>query len=465
MSQKTFRSLSARAALLTGSIAAVAVLIAGLVALPLISGAAETQARVNLSDQADLIRNIAAAPEDFDLTGKGNRPGVDERALSGIVSYLRAQGVEVLALVPGTSDPKILTENQKNIIVNGRNVSAKNCSGKECFFVEGRPLGVGTGMVLVQSTQVVSEVATSAIRRFAIALVVGLSIATLIGFIAARKLANPLRQAATGARELAQGKRDLRLTPEGPTEISEIALALNLLAEELSRSEGRQREFLLSVSHELRTPLTAIRGYAEAMADDLVAESDRARVGAVISLETQRLDRLVSDLLDLARTGAVDFPLNMQSVNLVDIVSDACDVWADRSIREQVEFRREIYPDDLLVFTDPIRVRQIIDNLAENALRVTPAGQVIVISLSETGVIQVRDSGPGLQPEDVSVAFQPGELFEKYKGVRRVGTGFGLALVGRLAQRLGAQATAGAAAEGGAAFTIDFSSCSSALNL
>lgn len=459
-----FKSLSARAAILTGSVAAIAVLIAGLVALPLINGAAETQAQVNLSGQADLVRDIAVAPDDFNLNGDNNRPGVDARALSGIVAYLKAQGVEVQALVPGTSDPQILTEGQKNTIVNGRDVSAKNCIRDKCFFVEGRPLGVGTGIILTQSTQVVSEVTTSAIRRIITALVAGLVVAICIGFIAARRLANPLRQAASGARALAQGKRELRLTPEGPTEISEIALALNLLAEELTRSEGRQREFLLSVSHELRTPLTAIRGYAEAMADGLVIETDQARVGSVMSLEAQRLDRLVSDLLDLARTGAVDFPLNMQSVDLVDVVSDACDVWADRATREQVEFRREISPENYQVFTDPIRVRQIIDNLAENALRVTPIGQVIVISLSNEGVIQVRDGGPGLLPEDIEVAFQPGELFEKYKGVRRVGTGFGLALVGRLAQRLGAQASAGAANEGGAAFAIDFSSCRSVIN-
>jgi two-component system sensor histidine kinase BaeS len=459
-----FKSLSARAAILTGSVAAIAVLIAGLVALPLINGAAERQARVNLSGQADLVRDIAVAPDDFDLDDDKNRPGVDARALSGIVAYLNAQGVQVLALVPGTSDPKILTKEQTETIINGRDVSSRNCFGDECFLVEGRPLGVGTGIVLTQSTQVVSEVTTGGIRRIAIALIAGLGVAILIGFIAARRLADPLRQAAAGARELAQGKRELRLTPEGPTEVSEIALALNLLAEELTRSEGRQREFLLSVSHELRTPLTAIRGYAEAMADGLVVDSDQARVGSVMSLEAQRLDRLVSDLLDLARTGAVDFPLNMQNVDLVDVVSDACDVWADRALREQVEFRREISPENFLVFTDPIRVRQIIDNLAENALRVTPSGQVIVISLSADGVIQVRDSGPGLVAEDIKVAFQPGELFEKYKGVRRVGTGFGLALVGRLAQRLGANASAGAASEGGAAFTIDFSSRSSALN-
>ena len=270
-----FKSLSARAAILTGTVAAIAVVIAGLVALPMIRGAAEIQAQVNLSAQADLVRDIAVAPEDFNLNNNGNRPGVDARAFSGIISYLNAQGVEVLTLVPGTSEPKILTADQKDVIESGRDVSARNCVGDECFLIEGRPLGVGTGVILTQSTQVVTEVTTSAIRRIAIALVVGLGVAIFIGFLAARRLSRPLREAAAGARELALGKRDLRLTPEGPTEISEIAHALNLLAEGLTRSEGRQREFLLSVSHELRTPLTAIRGYAEAMADGLVVESRR----------------------------------------------------------------------------------------------------------------------------------------------------------------------------------------------
>lgn len=83
-------------------------------------------------------------------------------------------------------------------------------------------------------------------------------------------------------------------------------------------------------------------------------------------------------------------------------------------------------------------------------------GQKIVFELTSDGKLQVRDSGPGLSADDIKVAFQPGELYERYKGVRRVGTGFGLALVGRLANRLGVIATAGKAPEGGASFTIDF---------
>jgi two-component system sensor histidine kinase BaeS len=172
--------------------------------------------------------------------------------------------------------------------------------------------------------------------------------------------------------------------------------------------------------------------------------------------EVGRMDRLVSDLLDLARSEAVDFPVHLAEVNLRALVADAADVWQARTAREGVEFRVHLPPHPVVVRTDPIRARQIIDNLAENALRVTPAGAPIVFALSESGLVQVRDGGPGLSPDDLEVAFEPGELYERYKGVRRVGTGFGLALVGRLSRRLHVVATAGVAPEGGAQFDLDF---------
>jgi len=171
-----------------------------------------------------------------------------------------------------------------------------------------------------------------------------------------------------------------------------------------------------------------------------------------------RLDRLVNDLLDLARTGAVDFPLAQEDVDLVQVLSQAGDVWAARTARENVKFSSVLPDQPVVVRSDAMRIRQIIDNLAENALRVTPEGEHIVFALDPHGAIEVRDSGPGLTQDDEAVAFQPGELFERYRGVRKVGTGFGLALVGRLAIRLGATASVTKAPEGGASFRIDFGS-------
>lgn len=455
------QSLGARAGLLTGVIAAVAVLIAGVVALPLVRGAAEAQAQVALASAADLVRDVATNPHDFDDDGGRGGPDQDRaiRALRGVVSYLRAQGVDVVAIVPPSTVPPEMTVAQVADVAAGRSVSSRYCEARQCVFVEARPVGPGTGVALIQPMSVVSEVTSTAVGRIGIALVAGFAAAVAIGQLAARRLTRPLKTAALAAHDLAAGQRDVRLEPQGPREVAEIAEALNRLSEELAYSEGRQREFLLSISHELRTPLTAIRGYTEAMTDGLVASDDTARVGTVMNGEALRLDRLVSDLLDLARAGAVDFPVHTSEVNLRELVASAGEVWQARADREGVEFRVDLPAQAINVATDPVRARQLIDNLAENALRVTPAGEVMVLALSEDGVVEVRDGGPGLTSDDVAVAFEPGELYERYRGVRRVGTGFGLALVGRLSERLGVVASAGAAPEGGAAFRLDFSGC------
>ena len=113
----------------------------------------------------------------------------------------------------------------------------------------------------------------------------------------------------------------------------------------------------------------------------------------------------------------------------------------------------------MLVRCDPRRARQIIDNLVANALRVTPAGHPIILQAAmdpPVGYLEVRDGGPGLSDSDLEVAFEPAELYSRYRGLRQVGTGVGLALVGRLADRLGGQASAGHAPEGGACFRVSF---------
>jgi signal transduction histidine kinase len=171
------------------------------------------------------------------------------------------------------------------------------------------------------------------------------------------------------------------------------------------------------------------------------------------------LNRLVTDLLDLARLGAVDFPFEMHVVDVRQLVLDAGEVWKSRCDPVGVDFTTQTPKDAVVVTTDPMRLRQVIDNLMENALRVTPEGQHIVLALTaaqDTFTVEVRDSGPGLQPHDADVAFEPGVLYERYRGVRPVGTGIGLALVGRLSRGLGGSARVDTAPEGGAAFLVKF---------
>jgi two-component system sensor histidine kinase BaeS len=342
------------------------------------------------------------------------------------------------------------------VVAGARLSGTATIDGQESF-VAGRTVGGGLGLLLAVPVSSADNLAGDDRRRLVTAVLAGLFAAVLIGLFAARRVTRPLRSAADAAERMSAGERGRRVTPAGPTEVVDIAESLNRLSDSLAASEGRQREFLLSVSHELRTPLTAIRGYAEALSDGLA--EDPAATGEVLTAEAGRLDRLVADLLDLARLGAVDVSIDAVAVDLVELTRRAAEVWRDRCRAVGVELRCELPDHPLGVLADPVRVRQIIDNLAENALRVTPAGAPVVLAVAAADrsvLLSVRDGGPGLTPADLAVAFEPAVLHSRYRGVRPVGTGVGLALVGRLATRMGGSARAWAAPEGGAAFGVWF---------
>ena len=322
--------------------------------------------------------------------------------------------------------------------------------------IEGRPLASGRGIVLSQPVTEARAAEAVAVRRLLVALVIGLLIAGVAGWLLARRLARPLAGAAAAAHRLAAGERDVRLEPQGPAEVADLATAINGLSGALAASESRQRDFLLSVSHELRTPLTAVQGYAEALADGAVPPEDAARAGAVVRDEARRLDRLVTDLLGLARLQAQEFPLDPADVDLTALVRQAAEVWGGRCAAVGVEVRLEV-ADGVRAWADAGRVRQALDALAENALRVTPEGRPIVFAVRDEpagAVVEVRDGGPGLTDADLAVAFERGVLHDRYRGVRPVGSGVGLALVAGLIERMGGRCQAGHAPEGGACFTV-----------
>lgn len=441
-------SLVTRTVLLVSAIATIAAIVAGLASYPLVRSAAEQQTRADLVRLADLTQ---AALDRGDV-GRNDQP-LPRR----LIDALEAEEITGYLVGPGGAAPPGVSESQLARLLSGESISANGDTPTGQILVEGRPLLFGGAVILEQPLTVVGVQTIDAVRRLVAGLVVGLLIAVPIGYWAARRLIRPLRAARDAANQMAAGSRDVTLEPEGPVEIADIADSLNHLNSALVVSEGRQREFLLSVSHELRTPLTAVKGYAEALADGVIEGEDVARTGATVALEAARLDRLVTDLLDLARLGAVDFHIDPVEVDLVEIGQDAGEVWRVRAERDGVVARIELPSTPLIVQTDAMRVRQIIDNLAENALRVSPPDSVMVLAIRLQGddaVVEVRDSGPGLTDEDRAVAFEPGALHERYRGVRPVGTGIGLALVGRLAAGLGGWAEVGAADEGGARFTV-----------
>ncbi len=438
-------TLTSRAVLVACAVALSSVLVTAVVAVPLATRAAERQAQQALRAQtrlaAELLRSRLVSP----------RPGDEAR----VIRQLDALGLDAYLVRGGVPDRAGLPAPVVERIAAGRDVSERRVVGARMSLVEGRSLPRGNGIVLARpaGTGLWREV----LRNLWLPLLAGLAAGVAAGLLLARRLARPIRNAAIAAGRLRAGDRGVRVPVEEPREAAELAYALNDLAAALATSEARQREFLLSVSHELRTPLTTIRGYAEALADGVVEAEGTARTGQTMLAEAEHLDRLVSDLLALARLDAVDFPLAPQPVDLARLVADAVDAWRARCAAAGAELRAEIPAGGVPAYTDPGRIRQVVDGLLENALRVLPAGAPLVLAVRAPGagaVVEIRDGGPGLSDDDLAVAFERGALHQRYQGVRKVGSGLGLALAAGLVRRLGGRIEAGHAPEGGARFTV-----------
>jgi two-component system sensor histidine kinase BaeS len=429
-------TMRSRIALGTVLAALVGVAAAGLVALGLVRHAYDGQAR------ATLHREAVLAASALENTGR-----------LAPVRALRAVGVRVVwvhADGSGAGQAVLDPADVATAQAGGTASQTRRLNGVR-YLVEVQPVAGDGGVVLAQRLADARAVSSGVLRKLFLALLIGLGAAVAIGVAVARRLSEPLVHAAGAAHRLAAGDRSVRLAEQGPEEVSELSRSLNALAQALATSEGRQREFLLSVSHELRTPLTGIRGFAEAIEEGVADPAEAART---IGVEADRMQRLVSDLLDLARAEADDFRLDLAPVDLVEIVRAAVPVWEHRCAEVGVAFSAELPPYPVVVQADAGRLRQVLDGLAENALRVTPEDRPIVFAVQAPGVLQVRDGGPGLAPEDLPVAFDRSVLYERYQGVRRVGTGLGLALVGALVRRMGGTAEAGRAPEGGACFSV-----------
>ncbi len=206
------------------------------------------------------------------------------------------------------------------------------------------------------------------------------------------------------------------------------------------------------MSHELKTPLTSIRGYAEAIDEGAVAPADGARV---IGAEADRLERLVRDLLDLARFGRADFSVATEPVELGLVAELAVERHLPGARELQVKLVHDpAGGDGTWALGDEQRLLQVTSNLIENALRLTPAGGAVTVS-ERDGTIAVRDTGPGLSPEDLPHAFERFYLHDRYRSERVVGSGLGLAIVRELVSAMGGSVQASAAPGGGAVFSVE----------
>ena len=232
-------------------------------------------------------------------------------------------------------------------------------------------------------------------------------------------------------------------------ELAGLARSINAMAESLERSRGMERQFLLSVSHDLRTPLTSIRGFGEALAEGRAP--DPAHAGSVITAEAGRLERLVGDLLELAKLDARRFSLDIRATDVAEVVSDTIEGFRPAAERAGVTLEIDLGARGgaaaAAAAADPDRLAQIVANLVENALKFA-AGRISVAVAADGVTFSVDDDGPGIAPDDLARVFEP--FYQSARApARQVGSGLGLAIVSELVAAMGGQVRAEPAPSGG----------------
>ncbi|MGH2773942.1 MAG: ATP-binding protein [Actinomycetota bacterium] len=246
----------------------------------------------------------------------------------------------------------------------------------------------------------------------------------------ARGMTSPLRDMASATRAMARGEYDRRVVDTSRDEVGELARAFNRMAAELAEVDRMRKDLIANVSHELRTPLTALQATLENIVDG-VAPADHATLQTMLG-QTQRLGRLVEQLLDLSRLESGTVPLELQPFAVRPML--------EQTVREsslvpehagRIEVRLAVEPTDLVIVGDPERVNQVVANVVQNALRHSPPeGTVDVIARAngEGVLIEVSDEGPGIPIEEAGRVFERFYRSDHARTSRDGGTGLGLAI-------------------------------------
>jgi two-component system sensor histidine kinase BaeS len=304
------------------------------------------------------------------------------------------------------------------------------------------------GLLLLRPSSAKSAAWHPFLGDLLLAALAGAILAAALSFVAARSIVRPVRRVAEASHALAAGETPTPLPVEGASELASLAQAFNEMSSQLAASRESERNFLLSVSHELKTPLTAIRGYAEGLGEGAFTSEEASRT---ILLEARRLERLVRDLLDLARMNRHEFAVSREPVDLAEVARQAVARHEAAATEFGVPLTAE--GDEAWVEGDADRLLQVASNLVENALRETPPGGTVSLR-AELGRLVVSDTGPGLEPDDVPHAFDRFFLYDKYGRERPVGSGLGLAIVKQLTEAMGGTVAVESPSGAGATFIV-----------
>ena len=262
--------------------------------------------------------------------------------------------------------------------------------------------------------------------------VIGLLVAVVLSLVITRSVARPLQDVATAASAVAGGKSDQKAPVRGPREVRTVAEAFNHMTEQVQAGQVAQRDFLANVTHDLRTPLTSIQGFSQAIIDGVASDPGAAeRAAQIIYDEAGRLNRMVQELLDLARIEAGRFSMRRHSIRLDELLNSVGERTSPRADEKGLSLNLEV-PELPSIAGDGDRLVQVYTNLLDNAIKHTPEGGTVTLraAVQDGGILtQIRDTGEGIPDADLPHIFDRFYQVDKSRqSQRRDGAGLGLTI-------------------------------------
>jgi signal transduction histidine kinase len=286
-----------------------------------------------------------------------------------------------------------------------------------------------------------------------------LVVSLVTGLLLARSISRPLVRLTKATAAVAKGDYSHTVPPEGGYELARLAESFNHMSDEVEEAQRMQRELIGNVSHELKTPLTAILGFSQAMLDGaLKRPEDFAGSAGIIHGETERMIRLVNSLLDLSRLESGQIQMARHELDLRDILERAVTSFGPRAEAAEVKLVRQVNPIPLMV-GDNDRLRQVFNNLIDNALKYTPAGGQITVACHSDGryiVATVTDTGTGIPQEDLAHIFERFYQANKARSREVEGIGLGLAITREIVHAHGGKIEAQSKVGVGTRFSVMF---------
>jgi signal transduction histidine kinase len=428
-------------------------LAAGAVTVGLAHWQARSTTETRLREQAESVAGTALVASETGV----RQQVVARRLLRQLRAALRVDGIDFVVIGPAGRVTGTLPE---GVAADDLDVAAlqagRTTSGARGDLVwAAAPAATTNGTAVAVVTAEARADLSTAVKWFLVAALATLVLGVGLAFLLGRRLGRPVREASEAAHRIAGGDLATRL-PEpagGGDELAELARSINAMAAGLERARTLDQQFLLSISHDLRTPLTSIRGYAEAIADG--AAPDDAGAARVIAAEAERLDRLVADLLTLARLDGRAFAMHPVVHDLGGPVDHAVRAFAPSAEAAGLAVSVRGAGGPATVLADPERVRQVLGNLLANAAKFARSRiEVSVVGDGDGWLVRVDDDGPGIPPDERE------HVFERLYSARtppvraEVGSGLGLAIVHQLVAAMGGTVRAADAPLGGARLEV-----------